>query len=302
MLAATKYHHMALTKVSPELQEDPAFWKSVVQEIDDGWRTPSLQVKLSDPLPVGELLRRLREKKTGLAYVDYGPSSLCDNPEVMLAAVKQNVEVLSYGTKKEPEIVEEAVRRSWKAVEYAANVNAASIVEAVKQDWRAISLYMDHFYQGPTDDLSKLIESNPQIVRDERLNGNAPVMLKAVRQEGSVLRYATEELRDDDEIVFHAVAQTWRAMEFASLRLKGNEDLVNLAIRQEGLALQHAAPAIRGNARFVMMAMKRNMAAFRFAAKFLHEDTKFWDELVRKFPTAWVRWMRYGRGEPSPGF
>ncbi|CAE7191803.1 unnamed protein product, partial [Symbiodinium microadriaticum] len=89
---------------------------------------------------------------------------------------------------------------------YAANVNAASIVEAVKQDWRAISLYMDHFYQGPTDDLSKLIESNPQIVRDERLNGNAPVMLKAVRQEGSVLRYATEELRDDDEIVFHAVA------------------------------------------------------------------------------------------------
>lgn len=67
------------------------------------------------------------------------------------------------------------------------------------------------------------------------------------------------------------------------------------------MAMKRAPDAISG-AGLCRGFFHGNMAAFRFAAKFLHEDTKFWDELVRKFPTAWVRWMRYGRGEPSPGF
>lgn len=41
------------------------------------------------------------------------------------------------------------------------------------------------------------------------------------------------------------------------------------------------------------------------------EDTAFWERLSRHFPTAWLRWMHFGRwpGEPgrnanrpSPGF
>ena len=56
----------------------------MVQEIDDGWRTLFVPSG-THYLWQSALLRRSWCEKGGtpcrLAYVDYGPSSLCDNPE-----------------------------------------------------------------------------------------------------------------------------------------------------------------------------------------------------------------------------
>ncbi|CAK9107807.1 unnamed protein product [Durusdinium trenchii] len=325
---------VALKWLTPELYQDPKFWLAVVTEIPHGWR---------------------------LAYEE-GPSSLCDNVEVMLEAVKRNVDVLEYGTDRArgrvPRVVyqfmfdrrfrfdrlkQEAVKHSWRAVApgaprdgvkktprreggirawcslrvarpHAAKLDEASILKAVEQDWRAISVYLDQLSSlEEIEDVRRLVKSNPDIVRDPRLCGEKIIVLLAVKQAGQVLRHATEHLRDDESVAYAAVAQTlggtyaagtWRALEFVSARLKGDEDLVDLAFQQEGLALQHAAPQLRAAPLVVMRAMKRNAAAFHFADPQLHQDTAFWERLSRHFPTAWIRWMRYGRYEdgPSPGF
>ncbi|CAK9100888.1 unnamed protein product [Durusdinium trenchii] len=280
MLSAVKLQDVALKWLTPELYQDPKFWLAVVTEIPHGWR---------------------------LAYEE-GPSSLCDNVEVMLEAVKRNVDVLEYGTdrvRSEPSIIQEAVKHSWRAVAHAAKLDEASILKAVEQDWRAISVYLDQLSSlEEIEDVRRLVKSNPDIVRDPRLCGEKIIVLLAVKQAGQVLRHATEHLRDDESVAYAAVAQTWRALEFVSARLKGDEDLVDLAFQQEGLALQHAAPQLRAAPLVVMRAMKRNAAAFHFADPQLHQDTAFWERLSRHFPTAWIRWMRYGRYEdgPSPGF
>ncbi|CAL1142518.1 unnamed protein product [Cladocopium goreaui] len=288
MLEALKLQDVALKRLTPALYEDPGFWLSVVKELPHGWR---------------------------LAY-EQGPVSLRDNVEVMLEAVKRNVDVLEYGTARvraDASIMQEAVKQSWRAVTHAsAKLDVSSILKAVEQDWRAISIYLDQLNGlEEIEDVQKLVKANPEIVRDDRLKGEKMVVLLAVKQDGNVLRFCTDQLRDDEVVAYAAVTQTWRALEFVSQRLKGEEDLVDLAFKQEGLALQHAAPALRAQPLVVMRAMKRNAAAFHFADRHLHMDTAFWERLSRHFPTAWLRWMRYGRwpgeigyrpNKPSPGF
>eukprot|EP00913_Durusdinium_trenchii_P018865 g17727.t1 len=197
-------------RTSPRLpcQCDPKFWLAVVTEIPHGWR---------------------------LAYEE-GPSSLCDNVEVMLEAVKRNVDVLEYGTDRARG---RAVKHSWRAVAHAAKLDEASILKAVEQDWRAISVYLDQLSSlEEIEDVRRLVKSNPDIVRDPRLCGEKIIVLLAVKQAGQVLRHATEHLRDDESVAYAAVAQTlggttWRALEFVSARLKGDEDLVDLAFQQD---------------------------------------------------------------------
>ncbi|CAJ1432363.1 unnamed protein product [Effrenium voratum] len=239
---------------------------------------------------------------------EYGPSSLRDSPEVMLEAVRMNIDALEYGTQKvrsEPAILQEAVKRSWRAVEHAAKLDAGSVLKALEKDWRAISVYLDSLScleEVEAESMKEMIRRNPQVVRDPRLSGEKMVVLRAVKQDGLVLRFASPELQDDEAICYAAVKQTWRALEFASARLQGKEELVDLALKQEGLALQFACPELRSRPKLVMRAMTRNIAAFQFADPRLHKDTNFWEELTRRFPTAWVRWMKFGRGVESPGF
>eukprot|EP00435_Cladocopium_sp_Y103_P005476 s1628_g1.t2 len=235
MLEALKLQDVSLKRLTPALYEDPAFWLSVVKEIPHGWR---------------------------LAY-EQGPVSLRDNVEVMLEAVKRNVDVLEYGTARvraDASIMQEAVKHSWRAVTHAsAKVDVSSILKAVEQDWRAISIYLDQLHGvEEIEDVQKLVKANPEIVRDDRLKGEKMVVLLAVKQDGNVLRFCTEQLRDDEVVAYAAVTQTWRALEFVSQRLKGDEDLVDLAFKQEGLALQHAAPELRAEPQCRCIPLRRS--------------------------------------------
>ncbi len=57
-------------------------------------------------------------------------------------------------------------------------------------------------------------------------------MLFAVSQDGLMLQFASEKLRDNCEVVLTAVRQNGRALEFASERLKNDFTIVNSAIKQ----------------------------------------------------------------------
>lgn len=55
---------------------------------------------------------------------------------------------------------------------------------------------------------------------------NREYVLKTVKENGKLLEFAEESLKDDDEIAKVAVDNNAEALEFVSDRLKGNRDIV----------------------------------------------------------------------------
>ena len=60
---------------------------------------------------------------------------------------------------------------------------------------------------------------------------NKEYVLKAVSEQGKLLEWASDSLRDDEEVVKTALENDGEAMEFASDRLKDNKELMLLAIK-----------------------------------------------------------------------
>jgi len=55
------------------------------------------------------------------------------------------------------------------------------------------------------------------------------VVLEAVRNRGSSLRFASIELRSDFEIVVEAISNNGRALEFAATKLRKDPELISIA-------------------------------------------------------------------------
>ena len=55
-------------------------------------------------------------------------------------------------------------------------------------------------------------------------------VLAAIGENGMVLQFASDELRNNKEVVLAAVEQDGRALQFASEDLKGDEDIVLAAV------------------------------------------------------------------------
>lgn len=203
--------------------------------------------------------------------------------------------------KGEPRLVDAAIAQCWKAAELATAVGMDAMMGAVRQDWHAILRFLKDPYK--VEDLLVLVQINPGVVQAAALRGHKEACLTAAKTDGMSLRFVSPEMQDNEEVVQAAVDQTWRALQFASDRLRGNATLVKGTFLQEGCALQFATEALRSDRDVVIYAMTRNEAAFQFAMDSLHRDTTFWEKLTRRFPHgAWKRWLRKGRGAPSPGF
>ena len=55
---------------------------------------------------------------------------------------------------------------------------------------------------------------------DESRKNDREYVLEAVRQQGSLLDYVSDELKDDKDVVMEAINQDGNSLEFASDRLK----------------------------------------------------------------------------------
>lgn len=69
--------------------------------------------------------------------------------------------------------------------------------------------------------------SEPIEITNMRENSeNREYVIKAVKEDGKLLEFADEKLREDKEIVLEAVKNNPEALEFASETLKGDRDIV----------------------------------------------------------------------------
>ena len=96
--------------------------------------------------------------------------------------------------------------------------------------------------------------------------------LKAVKQNGLALEYASDELKNDKEVVLAAVKQYGRALEYASDRLKDDKEVVLAAIEKYGYASAWASERLNNDKEVVLAAVKQYWAALEYASDELQSD------------------------------
>jgi len=98
------------------------------------------------------------------------------------------------------------------------------------------------------------------------------IVLEAVRQDGSALRFAGENLRADREVVIEAVRKHGMALQFAAVELRGDRDIVIQAVQQEGWALGCAAIELCSDYEVMLEAVRQNGRALGCADPALRAD------------------------------
>ena len=233
---------------------------------------------------------------------------LKNNPEVVMAAVRQNYHALEYASeelKSNPEFMLEVVKQNGLALEYASEEmrsNPTIILEAIKQNGFAL-VYASEDLKSNSEFMLEAVKLNYNVLEyaGEEMKSNPEFMLEAVKQNGLALEYASEELKSDSKIVMAAVKQYHQALQyasdeiksnfefvkkvvnlnglalrFASDELKNNPEIVMLAVAKSyGIALQYASKNLKNNPEIVMAALKPNGAAFAFASEELKSNPEF---------------------------
>ena len=126
----------------------------------------------------------------------YASEELRKDRELVLEAVKQDGNAFPYASKE-----------LWKdkAVVLAAVKNAGNVLECIEDDC---------YYEDGTLNEEKLKNS---------MCNDREVVLAAVRQNGTALQFASEELRKDKEIALEAVKQDDSALKYISNELMSDE-------------------------------------------------------------------------------
>ena len=105
-----------------------------------------------------------------------------------------------------------------------------------------------------------------------QLRNDRQFVTEAVRQRGSSLQFVSEDLQSDREIVLEAVRQDGTALQFAAKNLHRDGAIVWAAVQQNGSALQFAFEDLQSNRKLVLEAVRKSDRALQFASKALQND------------------------------
>lgn len=83
-------------------------------------------------------------------------------------------------------------------------------------------------------------------------------ILLAVETDGTLLRFADSELRNDFDVVWSAVHQNGLALEFASLKLKSDKFIVSEAVKQYSEAIIFAGPYLKNDLDIIELAQNND--------------------------------------------
>lgn len=86
------------------------------------------------------------------------------------------------------------------------------------------------------------------------------------QQNGMVLRYASDTLKNDRDVVLAAVQHNGMVLHYASANLRNDQDIVLAAVQQHGDALQYASDGLRNDQGVVLVACN-NMAEWRCSTR-----------------------------------
>lgn len=184
---------------------------------------------------------------------------LNDNKKVVLSLIQENPNNFIYASdklKNDPDVVWLAVKKNGLLLEHASlemQNNQLIAKTAVSQNGLALQYVGDNI-KNNNDIIDIALQQNPQALEftsDEYqlsvYNKKKVRMIKNVQQDGMLLRFANEQMRNDPEIVSHAVMQNGLSLQYASYKLKNNKSIVLKAVSQYSGALQYAGPKLKND-------------------------------------------------------
>jgi len=179
--------------------------------------------------------------KNGAAPLDYVSNNLKDDIDVVINAVTNNGSQLKFASdrlKDNQQIILKAIENDSKYFEYASD-NLKSNVEFISN----LIINTKYYIRSRTSPI--LIKENPDDYKfvpnleyifkycSEQILSNKELMILAVKQEGSLLAFASEVLKSDKEIVLTALQNrpTKDILMLASKKLQEDLDLLILTLK-----------------------------------------------------------------------
>ena len=113
-------------------------------------------------------------------------------------------------------------------------------------------------------------------IASEELTKNQNFFLEILQKnkyiEGSILEYASDDLKNDNEIVQKAVVNNPHNLEHASEDLRNDKEIVLAAVRKDGKVLEFASEDLQNDKEIVLAAVKKDGELWDFASEDLRND------------------------------
>lgn len=118
----------------------------------------------------------------------------------------------------------------------------------------------------------------------ERFQDDPKIAMEAVKEWGDNLKYASEELRADEEVVMEAVKNHGSAaLHYASEELLSDRGFMLEAVKEGGgTAISHAPKELQKDPKFVLEAAKQDWRAIEYVYYKLKKDPEFMLEAVKE--------------------
>lgn len=237
-----------------------------------------LNIKSKSKTPVLAKLPKLNDNKSfAISLIKEDPRNykflserLKNDISIALVAFERDGLLLEHAgenVKKNRSVTSLAVKNNGLALEFAHNKYQDD------NDIVAIAMHQNlyaKYFVGPKMKLKFYTEKKKQT-------------LLAVQTDGTLLRFADTELRNDFDIVWSAVHQNGLALEFASNKLKSDKFIVSEAVKQYSEAIIFAGPYLKNDIDIILLAQ--------------HNDPYFKNNLTPITP--WQRpYYQYGKLTP----
>lgn len=113
---------------------------------------------------------------------------------------------------------------------------------------------------------------------------NKNKVLKAVKEDGLLLKYASETLRNDREVVIEAIKNNDWALEFASDELKKDFLICVMACLKKSNKnlMRFISPELKSNRNFILTLVLEDIAFFSYCDKSLKADKQFILEVIKR--------------------
>lgn len=116
----------------------------------------------------------------------------------------------------------------------------------------------------------------------DELRNDYEFILSAIRENGGVLMYASRDLRNNREIVLAAIEKTNEALRYASDELKNNSEVVRAAVLKNFKTLSFASDELKNNHEFILSIVRLNGEALQYASTSLKNDSEIVLAAIKK--------------------
>jgi hypothetical protein len=129
--------------------------------------------------------------------------------------------------------------------------------------------------------------ANALSYRNEWITDRDTVIL-AVKNDGSALQFASDDLKSDREVVLAAVKNDGSALQFASDDLRSAREVVLAAVKNNGYALEYASYDLTSDREVVLVAINKNSMALQFTDDDLKNDRNFIMKAIKELDMGYI--------------